>query len=257
MRTLCLDVGEKRIGVAVSDPLNLTAQGVETIPNRGFARVLQRLKELSEGYDTKRLVLGLPRNMDGSEGFQAERIRAFAKKLEAEGFEVLYQDERMTTLQARGALIEGGVRRQDRKASVDMLAATYILETWMARQRPPRRKRFIGGIYRMSDLEKNLPGEDELNEEIDEEIDEEGIVQLVDEEGNEVDFELLMTLEFKGRVYICLVPVEPMEDVEEDELIILRTETDEDGNDIYASIDDEDELQAVFEEYLRLAEADE
>ena len=94
----------------------------------------------------------------------------------------------------------------------------------------------------------------ENNHEFD--MEREDIVQLVDEDGNEVDFEHLMTLEHKGRTYICLVPVEPMEDVEEDELVILRIETDEDGNDYYTSIDDDAELDEVFEKYLEIAEAD-
>ena len=83
------------------------------------------------------------------------------------------------------------------------------------------------------------------------------IVQLIDEDGNEVEFEHLMTLTHDGMDYICLVPTQPMEDVEEDELVILRIETDEDGNDVYASIEDEAELDAVFEKYLEIAEADE
>ena len=83
------------------------------------------------------------------------------------------------------------------------------------------------------------------------------IVQLVDEDGNEVDFEHLMTLEHEGKAYICLVPVEPMEDVAEDELVILRIETDDEGNDIYTTIEDDAELDAVFEKYLEIAEADE
>jgi uncharacterized protein YrzB (UPF0473 family) len=69
----------------------------------------------------------------------------------------------------------------------------------------------------------------------------------VDEDGNEVDFEHLMTLEHEGKPYICLVPVDPMEDVGEDELVILRIETDAEGNDVYATVDDADELDAVFE----------
>lgn len=95
----------------------------------------------------------------------------------------------------------------------------------------------------------------ENNHELD--MEREDIVQLVDEDGNEVDFEHLMTLEHKGQTYICLVPVEPMEDVAEDELVILRIETDEDGNDYYTSIDDDALLDEVFEKYLEIAEADE
>ena len=93
------------------------------------------------------------------------------------------------------------------------------------------------------------------NHELDMERDD--IVALVDEDGNEVEFEHLMTLEHEGTAYICLVPVEPMDDVAEDELVIMRIESDEDGNDIYVTIDDDSELDAVFEKYLEIAEADE
>ena len=81
----------------------------------------------------------------------------------------------------------------------------------------------------------------------------EDIIELVDEDGQEVSFEHLMTLEHEGKVYICLVPVEPMEDV----LVIMRIETDDEGNDYYATIDNDEELDAVFEKYLEIAEADE
>ena len=93
-----------------------------------------------------------------------------------------------------------------------------------------------------------------MNHDLD--MDREDIVELVDEDGNEVRFEHLMTLENGGKSYICLVPVEPMEDVAEDELVILRIETDDEGNDVYATIDDDEELDAAFEKYLEIAEAD-
>ena len=84
----------------------------------------------------------------------------------------------------------------------------------------------------------------------------EDIVELVDEDGNAVRFEHLMTLEHNGKPYICLVPLDPMEDVGEDELVILRIETDEEGNDVYATVEDDAELDEVFEKYLEIAEAD-
>ena len=96
-----------------------------------------------------------------------------------------------------------------------------------------------------------------MNENHELDMERENIIELVDEEGNEVNFEHLMTLEHEGKAYICLVPVEPMDDVEEDELVIMRIETDEEGNDFYATIDDDDELDAVFEKYLEIVEADE
>lgn len=94
------------------------------------------------------------------------------------------------------------------------------------------------------------------NLDMDMEVDPANIVELVDDEGNEVRFEHLMTLEHNGGVYICLAPAEPMEDVEEDELVIMRIQQDADGNDYYATIESEKELNEVFEKYLEIAEAD-
>lgn len=96
--------------------------------------------------------------------------------------------------------------------------------------------------------QNNLPEEQEMAE---------NIVELVDEEGNAVTFEHLMSLEHKGKTYILLVPTEPMEDVEEDELVIMRIEQDSEGNDVYVTIDEETELNEVYEAYLEIAEADE
>ena len=246
MRVLCLDVGEKRIGVAVSDLLDLTAQGVETIWTRGFERDAARVAELCKQYETDRVLCGLPKNMDGTEGFQAERVRQFAEKLSERGLNVRFEDERLTTKLATSLLIEGDVRRRQRKDVVDKLAATYILQSFLDRGgwRDEAHNNYLRSVYHMS----------ENNHELD--MEREDIVQLVDEDGNEVEFEHLMTLEHKGQTYICLVPVEPMEDVEEDELVILRIETDDEGNDCYTSIDDDALLDEVFEKYLEIAEAD-
>ena len=249
MRIICLDVGEKRIGVAVSDALDLTAQGVETIWTKGHERDAARVLELCAQYDTHHVLCGLPRNMDGSEGFQAQRVRAFAERLAQAGLEVRFEDERLTTKLATGVLLEGDVRRSKRKDVVDKLAATYILQSFLDKggwQDEAHNKIYLRGVYHMS--ENN-------NHELD--MEREDVVQLVDEDGNEVDFEHLMTLEHEGNAYICLVPLEPMEDVADDELVILRIETDEDGNDYYTTIEDDAELDAVFEKYLEIAEADE
>ena len=248
MRTLCLDVGEKRIGVAVSDPLDLTAQGVETLWTQGHERDAARVLELCRRYGTNRVLCGLPKNMDGSEGFQAQRVRAFAERLAENGLRIRFEDERLTTKLATSVLIQGDVRRERRKDVVDKLAATYILQSFLDKGgwRDEAHKIYLRGVYHMS--ENN-------NHELD--MEREDIVQLVDEDGNEVEFEHLMTLEHNGNAYICLVPVEPMEDVAEDELVILRIETDDEGNDVYATVDDEAELDAVFEKYLEIAEADE
>ncbi len=89
------------------------------------------------------------------------------------------------------------------------------------------------------------------------ELDQEAIVELIDDDGNELSFEHLMSLEHNGSIYICLAPLEPMEDVAEDELVIMKILQDENGNDYYSTIESEQELNEVFEKYLELAEADE
>ena len=123
MRVICLDVGERRIGVAVTDPLDITAQGVETIWSKGLEKDVARVKEICAQFNTTRLLLGLPRNMDGSEGFQAQHSREFGARLEQDGYEVRFYDERLTTASASRTHIEGGVRREKRKDVIDKLAA--------------------------------------------------------------------------------------------------------------------------------------
>ncbi len=132
-RVLALDVGEKRIGVAVSDPLGLTAQGVETIFTKGQARDIARIAELARQYETDRLLVGLPKNMNGTIGPQAERVLAFSEALEGAGFQIRHEDERMTTMMADRVLSEGEVRGKKRREVVDKLAATYILQSFLDR----------------------------------------------------------------------------------------------------------------------------
>ena len=249
MRVLCLDIGEKRIGVAVSDPLDLTAQAVETIRTNGYSNDCARVMELCRRYETDRVLCGLPLNMDGSAGFQAERARAFAEQLSLRGLNVRFQDERLSTRQARSVLIEADVRRDRRKNYIDQLAATYILQSFLDAggwREEPEQRAFLKGVWKMSE---------NTNHELD--MERENIVELVDEDGVAVRFEHLMTLEHNGRPYICMVPLDPMEDVGEDELVIMRIEADADGNDVYATVESEEELNEVYEKYLEIAEADE
>lgn len=247
MRTICLDVGEKRIGVAVSDALDLTAQGVETIWVKGIQNDVKRVCEICAQYETTHILCGLPLNMDGSEGFQAQRVRKLAEALEQQGFEVRFQDERMTTKMARSVLLEADVSRARRKDNIDKLAATYILQSFMDaggwKDKPVNF--YQSEVWKMSDREMDMMNEEQEN-----------IVTLVDENGTEVVFEHLMTLEHKGGVYICLVPAQEMEDVEEDELVIMRILQDDAGNDSYVTIESEEELQEVYEKYLEIAEED-
>ena len=130
-RIIALDVGDRRIGIAVSDPLGITAQPIETYTRIGYGPDSKHIAELAAKYDTDQILCGLPRNMDGTQGFQVEKVREFAGKLEEKGLVISYYDERMTTMIAEGALLEGNVRREDRKKKVDMVAAVMILQSYL------------------------------------------------------------------------------------------------------------------------------
>lgn len=134
MRVIALDVGDVRIGVAVSDPTGTIAQPLEVYRRVGFGPDSRYVLSLCEKYDTRHVLLGLPLNMDGTAGGQAQKAQAFGRVLEEKGLEVSYQDERMTTVTAENVLISGSVRREDRKLYVDKLAAAVILEQWLASQ---------------------------------------------------------------------------------------------------------------------------
>ena len=241
-RILALDVGDRRIGAAVSDPLGITAQGLDTIQAVGWGPDKEKVRALLTKYDTDRIVVGLPLTLAGQIGPQAEKVMRFAEVLMNEGWQVRYFDERMTTCVAHRALREGGVKGNKRKQVVDRLAAQEILQNFLdaggwtepVRYRP-----------------KGDNGMDDQNMERD------NIVELIDEDGNEVKFEHVMTVEYEGDAYILLSPAEPMEDLADDEVMILKIVTDENGDETYESVEDEALLEAVFNEYLKIVEADE
>lgn len=134
-RTLALDVGERRIGVAVSDPLGITAQPVGVIERVGWGPDIRRIEAYLQAYTTRRILCGLPLNMDGSDGPQAAKVRAFAARLAGAGHEITFWDERLSTVTAEHALIEGGVRREDRKRIIDKTAAAIILQAYLDARR--------------------------------------------------------------------------------------------------------------------------
>ena len=130
MRIIALDVGERRIGVAASDPLGKTAQPLETIDRDDTS--LERIRELVEELEAERIVVGLPLLLDGSEGAQSERSREFAAEVErSTGVPVSLVDERLTTRQAGAVVRQGRVARGDRKAVTDRVAAALILSTYL------------------------------------------------------------------------------------------------------------------------------
>ena len=128
---IALDVGSVRIGVAVSDALGITAQPLETWTRKGLENDLAHFKALARQRGAAAFVLGLPRNMDGSIGFQAQKVQALAEQLANVGLNIAFQDERLTTVTAERALIEGGMHRQERKGTVDKVAAAVILQQYL------------------------------------------------------------------------------------------------------------------------------
>mgnify|MGYP000922300687 FL=1 len=133
LRILAFDVGERRIGVAVSDLLGITAQGVETYTRSdNLEQDVQHLLKLAESYRPVKLLFGMPRNMDGSYGMQADITREFADAVLAhwDGEHAL-QDERLTTASARRMLIEADMRRDKRKQVIDKVAAVLILQSYL------------------------------------------------------------------------------------------------------------------------------
>jgi len=134
-RVIALDVGDVRIGVAVSDPTGTIAQPLEVYKRVGYGPDSRYVKALCDRYETDQVLLGLPLNMDGTLGGQAQKAQAFGNVLEEKmGLTVFYQDERRTTVTAENVLISGNVRRENRKLYVDKLAAAVILEQWLATQ---------------------------------------------------------------------------------------------------------------------------
>lgn len=135
MRIMGLDYGSKTVGVAVSDALLLTAQGVETIcrtQENKLRRTLARIKTLCEEYEVGEIVLGFPKNMNNTIGDRAEKSLEFAEMLKKRtGLPIVMWDERLTTVEANRTLMESGVRRENRKEYVDKVAAVFILQGYL------------------------------------------------------------------------------------------------------------------------------
>ena len=136
-RYLGLDFGAKTVGVAVSDALGLTAQGLETIRRERenkLRRTLARIEELAQEYQVSAIVLGFPKNLDNTEGIRAQKTLEFKEMLEKRtGLEVILWDERLTTNAADRTLEEAGIRKENRKLYLDRIAAVFILQGYLDR----------------------------------------------------------------------------------------------------------------------------
>ena len=228
-RIIALDVGDRRIGIAVSDPLGITAQPIETYTRVGYGPDSRHIAELAKQYETDQILCGLPRNMDGTQGFQADKVRQFAAQLEALGLTVFYYDERMTTVLAEDALLEADMRRADRKKKVDMLAAVIILQSYLDAR----------AAQAAADTSQDA-----------DEPEDDGILEMVDEDGTAIRFYLTARIRYAQEDYVLLTCAQDAGDIAQDESFIMRCITDDAGNPCYQSLEDEALIEAVYEAYL-------
>lgn len=134
-RIMGLDVGDKTIGVALSDPLFVTAQPFETIRRTKVKADIDRIEEIVKEKDINQIVVGLPKNMNNTMGPQSMKVISFVDLLKKRfDIEILYEDERLTTVQSEGVLIDMNVRRENRKKQIDNIAASFILQSFLDRR---------------------------------------------------------------------------------------------------------------------------
>lgn len=226
-RIIALDIGDRRIGIAVSDPLGITAQPIETYTRIGYGPDVRHICEIAQKYETNRILSGLPLNMDGTRGFQTEKVAQFTEKLTEAGLDVSFYDERMTTVLAEDALLEANMSRENRKKKVDMVAAVVILQSYLDSQAK----------------QEVVPDEEE-----DEEDD--GVLEMEDEDGNVIRFLLSAEIPYKDEDYVLLVSEEDCGDIARDESFIMKKTTDENGDSCYQSLDDEKLIARIYEAYL-------
>ncbi len=231
-RVIAFDIGNKRIGVAVSDPFNEYAMPCETYARTGkFFDDVRAVAKIAADKGVGTIVCGIPYNYDGTESIQTVKTREFIEALKTQtDLPVVLEDERFTTMQARETQIAGGIKREDRKKTIDSIAASYILESYL----------------RTKKMEETKMKEQELQEE------EERIVELETDEGV-VRLYHLATFPYKGKTYCVFQKAEPETEEEEDEVAIFELQEGEEEG-LLAPIEDDALLDEVFAEFCHIYE---
>ena len=240
-RIVAFDIGDKRIGVAASDPFNTYALPGQTyFRTKNAEEDAKALARIAAEKGAGLIVCGLPLNADGSESEQTGKVRRFAALLAAcTPLPVVFEDERCTTTEAEGVLIAGGVRREKRKESIDSIAASYILE----------------GYLNKTKKERTMSEEKKLHEaECDCEEEESNLVELIDDESKTHKCYHIGTIEYKDGWYAFFQSAEEGEE-ETDEVTILQIVGDE-GSEELVPVEDEKLLDEVFDEFCRVMEED-
>lgn len=271
-RFLCLDIGDKRIGVAVSDPFNSYALPVETYHRKNLKTDLARVAEYVKEKGATTVVCGLPVNFDGTPSLQTQKARFFIDRLkETVSAEIVAVDERCTTCEAENVLIEQGKSREERKRFVDSLAACEILQGFLNDFNNSERK----GDNIMSEKDKKNCGcgcdheheheHTHCDHDCDCECDddccdcgcEDDIVELTGDDGKKMKFYFVGTIEYKGKTYSAFEPAEAIEGIEDDDLIIFELAGDDEETAELLPIEDDALLDEVFNEFCRVMEEDE
>ncbi len=234
-RVIAFDIGNKRIGVAISDPFNEYAMPCETYNRVGkFQTDVQAIADIAKERGVGVIVCGIPYNFDGTESVQTVKTQEFINALkEKTSLPVVLEDERFTTMQARETQIAGGIKLGDRKKTIDSIAASYILESYLLKEK-----------------QKNKKAEERKMNEVYEE--EDRILELETEEGV-IKFYHLATFPYKEKTYCVFQKAEPETEEEEDEVVIYELkEGEEEG--LLMPVEDDTLLDEVFAEFCHLYE---
>ncbi|MBR5388771.1 MAG: Holliday junction resolvase RuvX [Clostridia bacterium] len=256
-RFLCLDIGDKRIGVAVSDPFNAYALPVETYRRQNLKLDLTKIGEYVKDKCATAIVCGLPVNFDGTASIQTQKAKFFIDRLkETLKIPVYSVDERCTTVEAEETLKAQGKSRQEIKSAVDSLAAAEILKGFLNEYNKSLKK----GEEKMEKEHKHGKGcdcgcEDEVHEHCDCGCEDE-IVELTTDEGKKLKFYVVGTIEYKGKTYSAFEPAEEIEGLEEDDLVIFELSGEDEEAELLP-IEDEALLDEVFQEFCKALDEEE
>lgn len=256
-RFLCLDIGDRRIGVAVSDPFNTYALPVTTIYRKNLKKDLEAVALLSKDKCVTGIVCGLPVNFDGTPSIQTKKAEYFIQKLiETLNLPVFTVDERCTTCEAEETLISQGKSREERKGLVDSLAATSILEGFLRdKNRKNQQKESKQGVLTMSEKEKKVC--DCGMEGCDGSCEEANLVELTTDDGKKLKFYFIDTIEYKGKSYSAFEPAEEIEGLSEGDLLIFELAEGEGDDADLLPVEDEALLDEIFEEFCRVLDEEE
>ncbi len=238
-RAIAFDIGDKRIGVAVSDPFNEYAIPTETYFRKGrFWEDVENVVKIAEEKGVGVIVCGMPFFTDGERSEQTEKTQRFIDAMrEKTSLPIELEDERFTTKQAHQAQMDGGTKRENWKKTVDSIAASYILESYLQRKKQENKKKEIV-----------------MSKELEQEEYEQNIIELEDEEGNVVRFLHVGTIEYKKEWYCFFQQAEPETEEEEDEVVIYHL-VGEGEDQVLEPMQDDELMDEVFAEFCKEYEA--